>query len=309
MKWLINPFERIAGWQALVIGFAVMVLIAVVSNLNGIFFNGVLYIQIGASFGFFALFAKQFVDFLILFLTMWIAGVCFSKSRLRAIDVAGTMALARAPMLLVVVICFLPVAPVSLYDIPRIIIFLLICIPFMIWMVALMYNAYTVSCHLKGNKAVVSFIGALVVAEIVSRVVTFFLLGGLFINSPATSISATTISTENTVVVADSSLTIRQKTENVVKAFERGDFNAITVYFDETMKKAISSSGLKKAWLDANMQFGKFEKADLDNLKETNADKYIIVVVPFYFKEEKAKLQLAFNSDGKISEMYFLPII
>jgi len=239
---------------------------------------------------------------------MWIAGVCFSKSRLRAIDVAGTMALARTPMLLVVAICFLPVVPVSLYDVSRNIIFLLICIPFMIWMVALMYNAYTVSCHLKGNKAVVSFIGALVIAEIVSRVVTIFLLGGLFTNSPTTSKSATTFSTENMVVVADSSLTIRQKTENVVKAFERSDFNAITVYFDETMKKQLPSLGLKLAWTQTMISCGKFEKADLDSLKETIIDQYDVIEVPFSFQREKRNLRLAFNSEGEISGLFFLPI-
>jgi len=207
-----------------------------------------------------------------------------------------------------VAICFLPVVPVSLYDVSRNIIFLLICIPFMIWMVALMYNAYTVSCHLKGNKAVVSFIGALVVAEIVSRVLTIFLLGGLFTNSPTTNKSATTFSTENMVVVADSSLTIRQKTENVVKAFERGDFNAITVYFDDNMKKKLPPGGLKMAWVQTNLTCGKFKKADLDSLKETRIDQYDVIEIPFIFRKETRKLRLAFNSDGKISGLFFLPI-
>jgi len=306
MKYFINPFERIAGWSALMIGIAVMALTAVVSKINGVAFDGTLYIRAGMSFGFTASFAKQAVDFLVLFLAMWIAGVCFSKSRLRAVDVAGTMALTRAPMLLVVVICFLPVTPASPYDIPRIIIFGLICVPFVIWMVALMYNAYSVSCHLKGARAVISFIGALLVAETVSRVVFIFLLSGLFTNSPATCASAKDL-TENTVVVADT-LTIRQKTEKVVNAFEKGDFDAITVYFDATMKKGLPPSGLKMAWLQTNMQFGKFESADVDNLKETSTEKFDIVEVPFYFQKEKLKLRLVFNKDGSIGGLSIQPI-
>jgi uncharacterized membrane protein len=152
VKWLINPFERIAGWQALLIGVAVMALTAVVGKVTGVAFDGVLDVHAGATFGLTASFAMQGVNFLALFLTMWLSGVCFSKSRLRAIDVAGTTALARAPMLLLAVVCFLPVAPESIFDITRTVIFVTVCLPFIVWMVALMYNAYTVSCHLKGKR-------------------------------------------------------------------------------------------------------------------------------------------------------------
>ena len=136
MKWLYNPFERIAGWQALFIGLAAMALTAVVGKINNVAFDGVLDAHTGARFSFTASFAMQAVNFISLFLTMWLAGVCFSKSKLRAIDVAGTMALARAPMLLLALICFLPIAPVGLYDFTRMVIFGVICIPFIIWMIA-----------------------------------------------------------------------------------------------------------------------------------------------------------------------------
>ena len=306
MKWLINPFERIAGWTALMIGVVVMALTAVVGTINHVAFDGVLDIHSWAKPSFSESFAMQVIDFFALFLTKWLAGACFSRSKLRAVDVAGTMALARVPMLLLAIVCFLPVVPESLYDFPRMIIFSLICMPFWIWMIVLKYNAWVVSCHMKGNRAVVSFIGSLLVAEIISKVVIIFLLGSMLTNIPIKDVFSSG-SKENVVVIVDS-LTIRQKTENVVKAFEQGDFNAITFYFDETMKKAISSSGLKIAWLQVNMQCGKFEKANLDELKEASIEKYDIVEVPFYFQKEKQKLRLAFNSDGKISGLFFLPM-
>jgi len=306
-QWIYNPFERVAGWWALMIGVVIMALTAIFGKINGIAFDGVLDVQPG-SFGFSASFAMQAVVFLALFLTMWIAGVCFSKSRLRVIDIAGTMALARAPMLLFAIICFMPVTPAGLYgNIPRLIIFSLICILFAIWMIALMYNAYSVSCNLKGSKAVLSFIGALLVAEIISKLVFFFLLSSLFTNSPITGSSGIINPPENITVIADS-LTVRQKTENVVKAFEQNNFDAITVYFDETMKKGLSPGGLKIAWTQVNLTCGKFEKADIDSLKETHIDNYDMIVVPFSFQNNKLNLQLAFNSDGKISGLFFKPI-
>jgi len=304
-KWLINPFERIAGWQALVIGIIVMVLIAVIGKLNHVFFVGVLNVNPFTKMGFSTAFIMQVVDFLVLFFTMWLAGICFSKTKLRVVDVAGTMALARVPMLLFLIICFLPIIPASPYDISRLIIFTLISIPFFIWMIALIYNAYTVSCHLKGSRAVLSFIGALLVGEIVSICIFIFLLSGMFANSPATCASKTT-STENTTVVIDS-LTIRQKTEKVITAFEQGDMEAVTVYFDPTMKKALPPSGLKMAWLQVNMTYGKFEKTNLDSLKESQMNKYDLIEVPFFFQKGNINLRLTFNKDGTIGGLFFLP--
>ena len=79
-NFLINPFTRIAGWQALVIGIVIMTLTAVVGKINGVAFDGVLDVHTGASFGFTASFAMQAIDFFALFLAMWLAGICFSKS-------------------------------------------------------------------------------------------------------------------------------------------------------------------------------------------------------------------------------------
>jgi hypothetical protein len=250
----------------------------------------------------------QTVDFLSLFLMMWLAGICFSKSRLRAVDVAGTMALARAPMLLLVIVCFLPIILENHYDIFRLMVFGLICIPFTVWMIALMYNAYAVSCHLKGGRAAWSFIGALLVAEVISKLVFIFLLSSLFTNVPIKNIFNSESSDPKEIVVAIDSLTIRQKTENVVKAFERGNFDAITVYFDETMKKKLSPNLLKMAWIQNNFTCGKFEKANMDSLKETSINKYNVIEVPFFFAKEKRNLRLTFNSDGEISGLFLLPV-
>ena len=158
IKWLINPFERIAGWQALGIGVCVMALTAVFGKINGVAFSGVIDVR-AAEHGFPAAFAMQAVDLLVISMMMWLAGICFSRSKIRVVDVVGTMALSRAPMLLLVVICFLPVVPNSLYDIPRLIVFGIIGIVWIIWMIALMYNAFSVSCRIKGSRGVISFIG------------------------------------------------------------------------------------------------------------------------------------------------------
>ena len=306
MKWLINPFERIAGWQALFIGLAAMALTAVIGKINGVAFDGVLDVHSGATFSFAASFAMQAINFLSVFLTMWIAGVCFSKSKFRAIDVAGTMALSHIPMLLLAVICFLPVTPAGLYDTTLIIVFILITIPFIIWMIALMYNAYTVSCHLKGARAVISFIGALLVAEIISKLIIIFLLSGLFINSPVIGISVTN-EKDGIAVVADLS-DIHQTAKNIAKAYEQGNFEVITNYFDETMKKALPPSGLRMGWVQVNMAYGQYKNAEIENLTELEAAGEIRrLQIPLNFENGKLYLRLAFNNDGTICGMFIQP--
>jgi hypothetical protein len=52
MKFFINPFERIAGWQALFLGVVVMTLTAVVGKINLVAFDGVLDVHAGATFSF-----------------------------------------------------------------------------------------------------------------------------------------------------------------------------------------------------------------------------------------------------------------
>ena len=103
------------------------------------------------------------------------------------------------------------------------------------------------------------------------------------------------------------SLTIRQKTEKVIKAFEQEDFEAIIVYFDATMKSRLPVDGLKMTWLQITTTCGKFEKADMDNLKESRVDKYDVIEVPFFFAKEKLNLRLVFNSDSEISGLFLLP--
>jgi uncharacterized protein (DUF697 family) len=45
----------------------------------------------------------------------------------------------------------------------------LLMLPLLVWMIVLMYKAYSVSCNVRGPKAILSFIAALILAEILSK--------------------------------------------------------------------------------------------------------------------------------------------
>jgi len=181
--WLFNPFKFIAGNRALLLGIGVMLLSAIVCSLETIHLDGVLDVHKGREAPSYFYFIEPLIDWLCLVIPLYIFGKSFSVSAIRFIDVAGTSALARYPMFFVVLLCMLsPNLPTDEQKIlntiqtnPHVLMQLtvigILVIPFIVWTVALMYNAYSLSANLKGPKAVWSFIASVVIAEILSKVI------------------------------------------------------------------------------------------------------------------------------------------
>ena len=105
-------------------------------------------------------------------------------------------------------------------------------------------------------------------------------------------------------IEAIDSLTIQQKTENVVKALEKGKFNAITVYFDDAMKKALPANKLRKVWSQVIVTCGKFERADISYLEIADIAQYSVLDVPLFFQKEERRLRLTFDDKGKICGLF-----
>lgn len=175
--WLFNPFRYVAGARALIYGWAAMLLTSVVAWLSGVHFDGVIDAHIGrrGSWGMYAV--EGVIDWLAVTLVFYASGRMLSSSAIRLIDVAGTMALARYPMFFAAWVGFLPVSEVkSLSDIgPVFWVVTAVFIVTSIWMIALMFNAFRVSCNVKGGQAVGGFIAGLLIAEVLSKLALYSL--------------------------------------------------------------------------------------------------------------------------------------
>lgn len=174
--WLFNPFKYIAGTKALLIGLAVMLATAVISSFSMTHFDGVIDAHYGLLTPFSYYIADQLAAWLPAVLCFYLAGLLFSRSATRFIDIAGTLALARWPYIFIAVInLFLPP------DLPKdinhigagIILNALVMIPVTVWMVALLYKAFYTSTNLKGSRGTIIFILALVLAEVLSKFVFY----------------------------------------------------------------------------------------------------------------------------------------
>lgn len=169
---LLNPFKKIAGTQALVLGAAVMVAAAVVAYFSQCHFDGVLDAHVGHAAPLYVYLIETFVSWAVPVLCFGLAAKLFSTSHVRWIDLAGTIALARYPFLLIAVAAFMvpDIAPASIQISGSLLIASMLMLAGVIWFVMLLYHAVMVSCNFKGPRGVTIFIITLVVAEVVSKI-------------------------------------------------------------------------------------------------------------------------------------------
>lgn len=172
-KWLFNPFIYVAGSQALIFGWVIMLATTGVAYLSYSHFDGALDMHLGAAARWSVYAWEQLIAWGSLVLFFYPVGLFLSESRIRFIDVAGTIALARALMLFASFAGFLPglqnVSPTNISA--SFLVVALLILACAIWMIALLYNAFALCCNLKGSKATLGFIGALVLAELFSKLV------------------------------------------------------------------------------------------------------------------------------------------
>jgi hypothetical protein len=197
-QWLFNPFRFIAGFKALLLGLAIVLLSSFIGSISNTHFDGVLDVHTGAAAPMWFFLVAGLIDWICLAVPLLLFGLIVSRSSFRTIDVFGTQALARWPYL-IAALAMLPdanrrvlgylvskltqnasAASISSIDVFVFGFAMIVMILMAIWMVALMYQAYAVSCNIKGARAVVTFVVGLILAEVLSKI-TIFLLAGIFV--------------------------------------------------------------------------------------------------------------------------------
>ncbi|MCK5823540.1 MAG: hypothetical protein KAG95_06025 [Bacteroidales bacterium] len=192
-KAIFNPFTYIAGYKSLVIGLLIILLSSWLCYLTNTHFDGVINVHYGRASAYYVFLLEALIDLLSISLVLYIISIIFSKSSIRFIDLIGTQAFARIPLILTPLIGFSPtITNVPKYfiwkflnlgdeinitnsDITLFVIFTLITIAVIIWTIVLMYNAFRVSSNLKGSKSVWLFILGIIISAIISQVVIYLI--------------------------------------------------------------------------------------------------------------------------------------
>lgn len=189
-RFLVNPFTRIAGWQAFFIGIVTVLAAGTIGAMNNIWFDNMLEMRYGVSMSFWAGPILPLADIVILTLLTWIAGMIVAKG-VRFIDILGTTTLSFAPMLLFVIIAILTKShdftikmdphPVAITGNSSALSLSILAMPIAIWRIALMYNAFKVSTGLSSQRRlIITLIIIIVVALFASKFVNYILIMEFF---------------------------------------------------------------------------------------------------------------------------------
>jgi len=192
-EFLFYPFVRVAGLPSLLLGLAGIALAGGLGFIQGLHFDGVLDVHVGAHLPWWMSLGEGLINWLSLAVLLFIAGKIVSRTRFRAVDLFGTQALARWPVLLVSLMCLAPgfhrytealvKVLLKVTDKPgRVVlppinadtwVFGLVMLGMLsctVWMVTLLWQSFAHSCNARGGKAVAAFVVSLLLAEILSKV-------------------------------------------------------------------------------------------------------------------------------------------
>jgi len=186
-QWLFNPFRFVAGYKALLLGLVIILVSAFFASLGNTHFDGVLDVHMGLEAPLWCFFAEGLINWMCMVILLFFFALIVSRSSYRTIDILGTQALARWPYLVTALVMLpdanqrfveylmskytqtTPIVAINYTDMFIFAFIMILAILMMIWMVALMYRAYAVSCNIKGAKGIVTFIVSLVLAEALSK--------------------------------------------------------------------------------------------------------------------------------------------
>lgn len=185
---IFNPFIHIAGMKAFLFGLAIAVLSMVLGFIFNARFDGVIDLHYNDAVLIQEVIFDQLNILISVTLCFFIAGKIFAKNNVRLIDILGTSAFARFPFLVLPffninqkmwlisekMIQSMLTNPESIgletADIVYLIISSFVSLLAIFWYITLLFNAYKVSTNLKSGKLIGSFIGALLLAEIISKI-------------------------------------------------------------------------------------------------------------------------------------------
>jgi hypothetical protein len=184
---LFRPFDVLQMLTSLILGLVIMTLTACVCAFGDVHLDGVLDLHVGAPSNIGIALGESAIDLFCMVLCVFAAGFLLGGKEISVLNILSTQALARALFLPSSILVFLmsqnpgfnsllstfagesvPEPPGSL-DILICLFLIFVSLGLIVWTVILMYRAYTASCNIRGTKAVFSFIGVLITAEILSK--------------------------------------------------------------------------------------------------------------------------------------------
>ncbi|MYK39963.1 MAG: hypothetical protein F4049_07065 [Gemmatimonadetes bacterium] len=309
--WLFNPFHFLAGGQALVWGLACIALTAWLGGIFDFRFTGVISFQRTAPAPLWHAIAQGLMAWAIPSALLYIGGRLISRSRVRPIDVFGTLALARAPGLLIALLVVSPpfrdlttsliaqgishlsIAQLALLSSVGIVLILLL-----VWMVLLMYRAFAISCNVAGGRAIAVFIAAIALGEVATGTAGRLLPGTA---TPQTVASAPVQSEQHQLAA--------QLATQILQAHEQGRFEALgPEEAIESFRKAFTAEIQRHSYQQLRQLFGTFEGLDfVETHSIENQPHLLIHRFRGRYSTASPEVRVVLDQDGKLTGLWIKP--
>lgn len=184
-KWLTNPFHFVAGGTALAAGVGAILVAAAICTLAGVHFDGIIDAHYGPKTFFPITAAEGFINFLVMTAVLTPVAYLIGRPGFRIIDLIGTQALARAPFVLLALVMLagksmgleqvsLALAEGTKPSAPDLALLMgsgLLTLLTVGLAVYWMYRSFAICTHTSGTKTIAWFVGALVLGEVLSKIV------------------------------------------------------------------------------------------------------------------------------------------
>ena len=191
-RWLFNPFVRVGGEQALAIGLSVVVVTGLAAAAADVHFGGLLRLHTGSGVPLWVPVAEGLLIWSAMSVLLALVALLVAPRTVRLVDIAGTQALARTPLLFAA-LAHLP-APVResnaafvaaavegrlVVPTPLALVAGLLGGICAIWMVQLMWKAFAVSCNQRGGRAVAIFVAVVITGHVATSLLLAQTFGGV----------------------------------------------------------------------------------------------------------------------------------
>ncbi|MBN2308097.1 MAG: DUF3887 domain-containing protein [Candidatus Hydrogenedentes bacterium] len=322
--WLFNPFHYVAGGTSLGLGLAIILVTGFLGSLSNSHFDGVLDFHTGAPAPLAAFLVTGIINWACMGIALYLAGLIASKTRPRLLDVAGTQALARTPVLLTALVALLPgyqrystalatqlstlaqgtpmTDPMALLlpegtsaaDLATFAAVVFVALVAVVWMVALMYRAFAVSCNLRGVRGAVAFIPGLVAAWAASKALVIGML--VFASSCAPGVS------EDEDANYAANIETTEAGRQFVALLVGGQFDAAVGRFDNTMAKAMPVPRLEQVWKELIAKSGPYK--EVAGVRVERQGKLRSAFVTCLFEKESHDIQVVVSPSGEICGLW-----
>jgi hypothetical protein len=183
---LFNPFKRYSELQLLAFGLITAIVGVVCASLTNTHFDGVLDTHFGKDVSLKTAALQSIINSISIILVFYPVGK-WINSKTRLIDIFNISLIVKIPAYFMMPLninnwAYLKTEPLleavsdpfALQFTPEMILFLalssILAILIFVWLIVLLYNGFKVATNLKGTKHIIMFIIAIIVSEIVSKV-------------------------------------------------------------------------------------------------------------------------------------------